>query len=245
MFEKEAHGLALLRETHTIRVPEVLFTHEQTTDCPQAFILLEFITQPADRSANWNPTVLGEQLAALHHSYHYPHQVRFGLDEDNYLGSSIQVNGWSSNWVAFFKEKRLEFQISLAERNGRLTKIRRHKLDVLCGNLAKWLESPPQGPSLLHGDLWSGNVLSDEHHNPVLIDPAVYYGNREAEIAYTELFGGFPKSFYEAYNSVNPLEPGYETRRDIYNLYHLLNHLNLFGEGYAVRIDAVLRYYVG
>ena len=245
MFEKEAQGLELLRSTHTVRVPDVLFTQEQVTDCPQAFILLEYINEPAGRSIIWNPAVLGEQLAALHQSRQPDHAAEFGLAEANYLGSSIQPNGWQSDWLAFFREKRLVHQISLAVENGRLNLNRKRKLDTLCGNLGKWLGSTAHTPALLHGDLWSGNVLSDDKSNPVLIDPAVYYGDREAEIAYTELFGGFSTKFYEAYTSVYPLAPGYEARRDIYNLYHLLNHLNLFGESYGSHIDAVLRYYVG
>jgi fructosamine-3-kinase len=245
MFKKEAQGLELLRSTHTVRVPEVLFTHEQSSECPQAFILLEYINEPPNRSEKWIPAVFGNQLAALHQSSQPPHTLGFGLDEANYLGSTIQPNGWHSDWLAFFREKRLEYQISLAARNGRLAQSRRRKLDALCGNLEKWLGSTPHTPALLHGDLWSGNVLGDEKSNPVLIDPAVYYGDREAEIAYTQLFGGFPKSFYEAYYAVSPFPPGFETRCDLYNLYHLLNHLNLFGESYGSHIDVVLRYYVG
>ena len=245
MFEKEAQGLEILRFTRTVRVPEVLFTHEQTSDGQQAYILLEYINEPPDRSGKWNPALLGQQLAALHQSSQLCHSAGFGLDEANYLGSSTQPNGWHPDWLSFFREKRLEHQISLAERNGKLTQTRRRKLDELCGNLEKWLGNIPHTPALLHGDLWSGNIIGDEKSNPVLIDPAVYYGDREAEIAYTELFGGFPIEFYITYNSVYPFAPGYETRRDIYNLYHLLNHLNLFGESYGSHIDAVLRYYVG
>jgi fructosamine-3-kinase len=244
MFSAEAHGLNLIASTHTIRVPSVFYIHEfeensLQVDCP-SFVLLEWI-QPPLSSRMGNPAVLGEQLAALHH---FSAQA-FGLEQANYLGSTRQINTWFTNWKDFFGENRLRFQYDLADQNGLLPSPRRQRMERLMGNLERWLGSGSELSSLLHGDLWAGNCIATSRNAPVLIDPAVYYGNREAEIAYTELFGGFDSLFYSAYQSAWPLDSDYNTRRDLYNLYHLLNHLNIFGEAYSYQVDAVLQYYVG
>jgi len=244
MFQKEAHGLGLLRDTHAIRVPQVLAECENRAGVP-AFILLEWIESPPGQRAP-RQDQLGEQLARLHQEGVSPQQPpAYGLDRDNYIGSTPQTNGWELDWLQFFREKRLKPQIELAEKDGKLPPSRRARLERLSERLEDWLGGVPRQPALLHGDLWGGNVIAGPEGEPVLIDPAVYYGDREAEIAFTELFGGFTPLFYQAYRTAWPLEPGYAERRDLYNLYHLLNHLNLFGESYGVEVDEICRRYVG
>lgn len=237
MFACEVEGLRLLSAAHTVRVPEIIGIWEGSP----SLILLEFIESPTSKNG-WNQEQLGAQLAEMHlKTSKFPGQ-RYGLAQDNFIGSSSQPNGWQPDWITFFKDQRLAHQMHLAQKNGRLTPTRARHLERLMDRLPNLLGTQHL-PSLLHGDLWSGNVIADPEGAPVLIDPAVYYGDREAEIAYTELFGGFTQRFYQAYQHVWPLEPGYPERRDIYNLYHLLNHLNLFGETYGSHVDAILRYY--
>ena len=153
---------------------------------------------------------------------------RFGWSRDNYIGSTPQANGWCENWAGFWRERRLKPQLELAKRNGFDL---RFDEDLLKNH-------SPQ-PALLHGDLWSGNA-GFTTHGPVVFDPAVYYGDREADLAMTELFGGFPRAFYEAYEETYPLDEGYRARKHLYNLYHLLNHLNLFGAGYLSQVRETL-----
>ena len=237
MFTCEVEGLRLLSATHTVRIPEIIGIWEGSP----SLIVLEFIESPLSKNG-WNQEQLGTQLAELHLKSSKTPGQRYGLAKDNFLGSSPQPNGWQADWITFFREQRLAPQMRLAQNNDRLPPTRACLLERLMDRLPDLLGSH-HVPSLLHGDLWSGNVIADPEGTPVLIDPAVYYGNREAEIAYTELFGGFMQRFYQAYERVWPLDPGYPERRDIYNLYHLLNHLNLFGETYGSHVDAILRYY--
>ena len=242
-FTAEAEGIALLAATQTIRLPAVLKVSESNSPDFPAYILMEWIESP-DRS---NPSMasLGERLAALHRFPGPPH-ARYGLESDNFIGYTPQSNSWSESWPEFFLKQRLEFQRDLALRKGLLSQDRRKHLDRLLGNSPSFFPSlSSTRPSLLHGDLWSGNILFDRAGEPVLIDPAVYYGDREAEIAFTELFGGFQPEFYRTYQAAYPLSPEYKNRRDLYNLYHLLNHLNRFGEMYGPGIDHILHHYVG
>lgn len=241
MFSAEAHGLKVLESAHAVRVPNVLAVSSSPNNAYPPFLLLEWLGSKPGQGRSFDFRLLGEQLAALHRSS----QQAYGLDRDNFIGSTPQINHWEPDWVAFFRNHRLQPQIELAVSLGNLTVQRRRSLEGLLQRLDRWLAGVLRKPSLLHGDLWSGNVMSGPQSEPVLIDPAAYYGDREAEIAYTELFGGFSSRFFEAYASNFPLEPGYSDRRDIYNLYHLLNHLNLFGEGYGLQIDLILRRYLG
>lgn len=234
MFEAEARGLALLAKTRTVRVPSVYGFSDLTPDHP-AFILLEWLEGSSSRQEQ-----LGEQLAALHRQ---GQSADYGMDKNNYLGSTIQVNYWEPDWVRFFAEARLRPQMILAQKNQRLSSERGRRLERLIDHLESRLGGIPRIPSLIHGDLWIGNVIPGPG-GLALIDPAVSYSDREAEIAYTELFGGFTDGFYRAYQSVWPLEPGYRERRDLYNLYHLLNHLNLFGESYGYQVDSVIHQYI-
>jgi fructosamine-3-kinase len=259
-FEVEARGLELLAAAQAVRVPAVLAWRDLPSDEREtmndeslartsssfiadrsSFILLEWLPTPphADRQAAFER--LGRQLAALHRVT----APAFGLDHDNYLGIIPQPNGWMASWAAFYRERRLRAQGELARRNGYLPKQRQHRLEQLLDRLDTWLGGHTPPPALLHGDLWAGNVLVGPGGTPALIDPAVAYGDRELELAYTALFGGFPAAFYRAYQEAWPLPDGWQERRGLYDLYHLLNHLNHFGERYSMHVDQVLRRYVG
>lgn len=235
MFACEACGLELLAQTQTVRVPAVYHHVEAEEGCP-AFILLEWL-----EGTRGDMTLLGEQLAKLHRQGTAP---AYGLNHDNYIGSTPQANSWVEDWVEFFAARRLLPQMELAARTGNLTTSRRALMERLISRLPILMGGVSRQPALIHGDLWGGNVIPGPG-GPALIDPAVSYSDREAEIAFTELFGGFSAGFYAAYNAAWPLDPGYPERRDLYNLYHLLNHLNLFGESYAYQVDSVLRRYAG
>ncbi len=234
MFEVEARGLQLLKSIQAVRVPEVI----AVIDRPPALVL-EWIEMRGSKSDAAG--TLGEQLARQHRAL----GQTYGLDHDNYIGANPQPNQPTSSWIDFFRDQRLRFQMELARRKGYLGGQRASLLERLMSRLGDWIDESACAPSPLHGDLWGGNFITGPNGEPVLIDPALYYGDREADIAFSELFGGFGPRFYAAYNSVWPLQPGYADRRDLYNLYHLLNHLNLFGEGYGGSVDAILRRYAG
>lgn len=237
MFSAEAKGLSLLRSAEALRIPAVIAHGEKTAAHP-AFIALEWLGRGS--SSRVVAETLGRGLAEMHRVT----AAQYGLNHDNFIGANPQPNQQRDNWVTFFGEQRLGFQMELAARNGYLPKERRRRLETLLARLDDWLPADPPA-SLLHGDLWGGNWLVTDSGEPALIDPAVYYGHREAELAFTELFGGFPSAFYAAYNEAWPLDEGYRERKDLYNLYHLLNHLNLFGGGYGGSVDSTLRRYVG
>ena len=230
MFGKEAKGLQLLGEPGIISVPKVLLFDE---DKEHAFLLLEFIKSGREANNFWDN--FGEKLAALHNVK----AEKFGLDHDNYMGSLHQYNNFHDDWTEFFIMERLERQIKLARENGSIGRA-----DVLAfERLYKRLEGifPPTLPSLLHGDLWSGNFMVSATGHVCLIDPAVYYGHPEIDIAMTTLFGGFSGRFYEAYNRHNPLEKGWRDRLPIYNLYPLMVHVNLFGGAYLSSVQQTLK----
>lgn len=229
MFEREAEGLNEICEGHGLRVPQVHLWDEE-------FILLEDLA-PAPRVANWSET-LGRQLAALHKRT----SEKFGFHHDNYLGTTPQPNQWTEDGFEFFADQRLGHQARLARNGGGISRGEAGQVERLAARLPELL--PAQPASLIHGDLWGGNATSDERGQPALIDPAAHYGWAEAELGMTALFGGFDEAFYHAYESVRPLDAGWRERLPIYNLYHLLNHLNLFGAGYHGQVMAVLRRYV-
>lgn len=164
---------------------------------------------------------------------------QYGFVGNNYIGSTPQINTWNTSWVDFFARHRLGYQLDLARRNGLTNSSMLTLADAVLQRLPELLPEPDH-PSMLHGDLWSGNIMVDAHGSMVLIDPAVYLGHYEADLAMMELFGSPGPSFYEAYEHTAPLEPGYEDRRELYNLYHLLNHLNLFGGSYRGSVMRVL-----
>jgi fructosamine-3-kinase len=217
-FAAEAEGLAALRD-NAVPAPEPI-SHGSAGGT--AYLLLEWLS--LDGKADFD--ALGRLLAGAHRG----HGTRFGWRRDNYIGATPQANGWSDDWAAFWRDRRLAPQLALARKNGfDLGKV---ELDAV-------LDNHKPNPSLLHGDLWSGNAGFTKD-GPVVFDPAVYYGDREADLAMTELFGGFPRAFYAAYEETYPLQDGYQARKHLYNLYHLLNHLNLFGAGYLSQVKETL-----
>ncbi len=230
MFNKEAKGLNLLENAKCIRIPKVIAAEEVDNF---SFLILEFIKIGSGNFNSFNN--LGKGLACLHKNSTF----YFGLDHDNYMGSLTQSNKKHDNWICFFIEERIEPQLKLAYDNefvdGVVLKASEHLFRVLNEII------PEESSAMLHGDLWSGNFLMDDKANPCLIDPAVYYGHRETDIAMTKLFGGFSASFYSTYNEHFKLEKGWDKRIDIFNLYPLLIHLNLFGTSYLGQVKSILQ----
>ena len=230
MFAAEAEGLLELKAAEAVRVPEVLAVGEHSGG---AFLALEWLDlRSPDKS---NEKILGEQLASMHRTV----KDRFGWHRDNTIGRTPQHNEWSDDWSAFFGEHRLGFQLELANKNGFSGELQKEGTRLL-KSLPSFFEGYPVVPSLLHGDLWGGNWSSCQGL-PVIFDPAVYFGDRETDLAMTKLFGGFGATFYSAYESAWPLQPGSRVRMDLYQLYHVLNHLNLFGGAYLGRAIALMR----
>ena len=229
-FAAEAEGLRELDAARALRVPRVLASGLAGT---AAFLALEWIEPgPADAACERR---LGEGLAALH-AVTAP---RYGFRRDNTIGRTPQANEWSADWIEFFRERRLRPQLVLGERRGfprRLGARGARLLEALPALLA----GHRPGASLLHGDLWGGNWLASTAGEPVLFDPAVYYGDRETDLAMTHLFGGFGPAFYRAYESAAPLPAGAALRCELYNLYHVLNHANLFGGGYTAQAQSLI-----
>jgi fructosamine-3-kinase len=230
MFRTEAAGLKLIRETETIRSPNVLGC-EQVGNT--AFLLLEFIESGRRSDGFW--TNFGVSLAEMHRAP----QPAFGLSFDNYIGSLPQANPEMERWPAFYQRARLAPQLQMALDTNRLDSRDRAQFDQLFQKLPDLLPGEP--PSLIHGDLWSGNFLAGPNEEGVLIDPAVCRAHREMDIAMSKLFGGFAPAFYEAYHAAYPLLSGWEERVPIYQLYYLLVHVNLFGGGYVGSVREVLR----
>lgn len=227
MFEAEAAGLDELRSADAIRVPDAVCTGASDGN---AWLVMEYIPMRGPADAR----LAGEQLALMHRKQ----ADAFGWRLDNTIGSTPQPNDWMEEWGAFLREQRLGFQLELAARNGYGGRLQSEG-EKLLASLDQLIDHAPV-PSLLHGDLWGGNIGYDDGGNPVIFDPAVYYGDREADLAMTELFGGFGRAFYDAYNDAWPLDRGYAVRKTLYNLYHILNHLNLFGGGYAGQAQGMI-----
>ena len=229
MFSADAAGLAELASPGAIRVPAVIaFGVEADT----AFVATEWIS--FDKPAKRTQSRLGEQLAVLHQTT----MDRHGWHRDNTIGLTPQHNDWSDDWVSFFREHRLGFQLWLAAQNGFTGRLQEQGAQLL-KRLPVFFQDYDPAPSLLHGDLWGGNWGSCDGE-PVIFDPATYYGDRETDLAMTRLFGGFSNEFYSAYESAWPLDEGAGTRAMLYNLYHVLNHLNLFGGGYGAQAQAMI-----
>ena len=266
-FTAEAAGLQAIADTHTIATPRILCTGtDDGEDVGYSFLLLEYIQSAGRRSDYWE--VLGQELADMHKALvgralrqaqgplgqraqgpqeqqvpelveGAPHQ--YGFSQNNFIGARPQNNTWSDSWISFFRDYRLAPQFKSAD--SYFTPADRTKITKLLDNLDRFLVEP-EYPSLLHGDLWAGNVMCGPEGKAMLIDPACYIGHREADLAMTQLFGGFPQAFYQAYTQAAPLQPGYEDRRDLYNLYQLLNHLNLFGPTYLEPVLSIVGEYV-
>ena len=245
-FTAEAAGLSAIASTKTIATPEILCTGtDDGEDVGYSFLLLKFIKSAKARDDYWE--VLGQELAALHKADTkalWPDSAfnsSFGFFQDNFIGARPQINTPGTSWISFFRDNRLAPQFKAAD--SYFSPEDKNKITKLLDHLDKFLIEPDH-PSLLHGDLWSGNVMCGPQGKAMLIDPAAYIGHAEADLAMTQLFGGFPQKFYDAYNSENPLQPGYEDRRDLYNLYQLLNHLNLFGSTYLGPVLSIVDEYV-
>lgn len=235
LFLKEANGLRELAKANVIRVPNVIYADVN-------FIIIESIIPQTKAKLFWEN--FGRDFARLHKFT----INNFGFYEDNYIGSTPQLNIPSKiesfSWVEFYFNKRLLFQYKLAEKNGFAGEELHKVFFQLESKISSILKECDAKPSLLHGDLWSGNFITDETGNACLIDPAVYYGHREADLTMTKLFGGFDSRFYSAYNEEYPLDDGHEYRENIYKLYHVLNHLNLFGSGYYQQAVGLIKYYL-
>jgi len=235
MFEKEANGLKELAKANAIRIPEVL-----TVD--KDYILLEFISSGSKKKNFFED--FGRRFAEMH-KYN---SDSYGFYEDNLIGSNPQVNipdeKEKTNWVGFYFNQRILYQLKLAEKLGNATPELRKSISKLEEKIKDIIGDSEEKPSLLHGDLWGGNYMVDENGEAVLIDPAVYYGHREADLGMTKLFGGFSSEFYKSYNETYPLKDGYEYRENIYKLYHVLNHLNLFGGGYYSQAISLIKFYI-
>ncbi|MBD3671794.1 MAG: fructosamine kinase family protein [Gammaproteobacteria bacterium] len=228
MFEAEAQGLSEMANTSSITVPR---PHGWGIADAQSYLVMDYLNL---RGAG-NARDLGEQLAALHR-----HTARaFGWHRDNTIGATPQPNDWDTDWIRFWTHHRLGFQLQLAARNGYGGRLQDKGERLLEGFAGLFVDYRPE-PSLLHGDLWSGNYGFDDAGQPVIFDPATYYGDREADLAMTELFGGFGRDFYAAYEDAWPLDAGYAVRKTLYNLYHILNHLNLFGSGYRSQAEGMM-----
>lgn len=229
MFEAESAGLNEILNSQTIRCPKPV-TWGATNQT--AFLVLEHLEM---NKGKINDERFGHDLAQMHQYTH----TQFGWYQGNTIGSTEQTNQQSSDWCQFWHQHRLGYQLQLASRQGYRGHLQEQGQKLLEA-LPLFFEHHQPKPSLLHGDLWSGNYGCLEDGLPVIFDPAVYYGDREADLAMTELFGGFSKRFYAAYQEAAPLDTGYQTRKTLYNLYHILNHLNLFGGSYLGQSEAMM-----
>ncbi len=228
MFEAEAEGLRELKLAEAIRVPTPLCSG---VAAGQAFLVLEDLAFGGSGSM----ADFGQQLAQLHRHT----QEQFGWQRNNTIGSTPQINTADTDWIRFWRERRLGFQLQLAVKKGAGRSLI-EKGEKLLDSFAVLFSDYQPKASLLHGDLWSGNYAFSQTGETVIFDPAVYYGDREADIAMTELFGGFSAAFYDAYEEVWPLDAGYAVRRTLYNLYHILNHFNMFGGGYGAQAEGMI-----
>lgn len=219
-FEAEAEALREIQATSTVMVPEVIAFG---TTGSSSFLVLSLIETGADSATS--QTELGTQLARLHKI----EQPFFGWHRDNCIGATPQPNPRSEDWASFYQKYRLGHQFNLAQKKGQSFP----RSSELLKKLPVFFKSYSPRPALLHGDLWGGNAATDKKGSPFIYDPASYYGDRETDLAFTYMFGGFSNAFYKAYDSVYPLDPGFKIRKILYNLYHELNHYNLFGGGYA------------
>lgn len=234
MFQKEAQGLNLLSVSDVIQIPKVIaYGKIEGTH----YLLMDYIESSSPGNDYWKQ--FGIALAALHRNNT---AIKYGLDHDNYIGKLPQPNDVNGDWIDFFIHNRLEFQLKLAIENRMVNNDfidRYRKFYELLPDLL-----PVDQPALLHGDMWGGNVMVGNNGKVCLIDPAVYYGHREIELAFTQMFGGFDYDFYDAYNSTYPLEPGFEERVGIYNIYPHMVHVNLFGQSYLNGVESVLNRYL-
>jgi len=220
MFEAEARSLQALASSNTLRVPKSVCFGENPA---QSYIVLEYL----EMNGQADQRLLGEQLAAMHRVT----AEQFGWEIDNTIGATFQPNPWTANWLDFWRDQRLGFQLQLAAKNGYGGELQSLGEKLLL-EMPKLFSGRQIKASMLHGDLWGGNVAGLQDGTPVIYDPAFYYGDREADLAMTYVFGGFTPDFYASYQNVLPLDDGFAVRKTFYNIYHIINHLNMFGGGY-------------
>lgn len=230
MFQKEQKGLELLQKNSELKIPTV---HKLDEFEDKAFLIMELIEGSKKKKNYWE--IFGAEIARLHRNTN----SSYGLAYNNYNGSLIQNNSQNENWITFFIENRLKFQEKIGVDSKRIDSELSELLKRLYSKIPDILIE--EQPALLHGDFWSGNFMVAEDGSPVIMDPAVYFGNREVDIAMSMLFGGFDKDFYNSYNKEFPLQKGWEQRVEVYNIYPLLVHVNLFGSSYAQRVKSILK----
>ena len=228
MFEAEALGLKQMLTTATIRVPKPICWGIAASS---AYIVLEWLKLGSGGNSSWQE--MGRQLAAMHT---HTSSQGFGWEMNNTIGSTPQINTWTTDWAEFYAKHRLGYQFQLAKRRGGHFP----QQERLLAAIPQLLVNHQPQPSLVHGDLWGGNAAFTASGEPAIFDPATYYGDREVDVAMTELFGGFPAAFYRRYNEVFPLDSGYEQRKILYNLYHILNHFNIFGGSYESQANRMI-----
>ncbi|MGJ3252800.1 MAG: fructosamine kinase family protein [Elainellaceae cyanobacterium] len=228
MFELEALGLQQIAETKTIRVPRPICWGVESDS---AYIVLEWLDFGYGTHQAWEE--MGHNLAAMHRVIS---SKGFGWDQSNTIGFMPQINPWTETWTEFFRDHRIGYQLQLARKRGGHFPNEHKLMQTIPDILADYYPEP----SLVHGDLWSGNAAVTKLGEPVILDPATYFGDREVDLAMSELFGSFPAEFYQAYNHAYPLEPGYEQRKTLYNLYHIINHFNQFGGGYESQANRMI-----
>ncbi|SEQ74262.1 Fructosamine-3-kinase [Virgibacillus subterraneus] len=233
-FELEAKGLRLIRETNSVSVPEVLAYSDEKNN---AFLVMDWVE---GRKSQDTETKLGDRIAKMHQTFGNQH----GFPDDTFIGVLPQPNGLFSSWLEYYRDSRLSAQMTQGIEQNSITGNRRLRLEKLLMNLEKWIPDDVE-PSYLHGDLWGGNWLVGAGGNPYVIDPSFLYGDRHFELAFTELFGGYSRDFYQAYEERFALRDDYEDIKALYQLYYLLVHLNIFGESYGPRVDSILKRYVG
>lgn len=231
MFEAEAIGLQEIKNSDTLRVPTPVCWGKNEAN---AWLVLEYLEM--NNNSNDGSVALGIGLAAMHRICF----EKFGWIQNNTIGSTLQINEFSFDWIQFWRKHRLGYQLQLAKTNLHTSKLIKQG-EHLMSELDAFFPGAAPTASLLHGDLWNGNFSFDPMGQPILFDPAVYYGDRETDLAMTELFGGFSTTFYAAYKEAYPLDPCYKTRKTLYNLYHVLNHLNLFGGSYLYQAEHMIK----
>ncbi|NJK39394.1 MAG: fructosamine kinase family protein [Oscillatoriales cyanobacterium RM1_1_9] len=236
MFEAEALGTQQIGNTQTINVPQPICWGVMENS---AYLVMEWLNL-AGKTNPQSMVEMGRKLALMHQwiaPESYPGRHQFGWDMDNTIGSTPQPNPWTENWAQFWQEHRIGHQFRLAKQRGENF----DRAEELMEKIPELLADHQPQPSLVHGDLWGGNAAISDTGEPIVFDPATYFGDREVDLAMTELFGGFSAAFYQGYKDIWPLESGYECRKTLYNLYHILNHFNLFGGGYGSQANQMIR----